>query len=218
MFKKLFCLAFAFCIMISQPSNIFANNSNLSELERYAEEYQITVDELLNFEENFNRALEELEIIQSQRVLNNNDDIVIQVSENLFLNVNTYIEYIDYDINHSNYNNFDSRATTILASHTFNLTNIWGGTIATLRSHGMFRYDGSNAEALDAYGTYSGFIWTWNEPSSTTGNSGTSAFARNSFSGELSIGVDPISVTIQSFATTNTLTCDRNGNVSSLWR
>lgn len=66
-------------------------------------------------------------------------------------------------------------------------------------------------------GDYSGILWKLSNTSSAKGGQAYRAWARNSFSGELNFGIDPINLTIQSFSKSGTVYCNAHGSTSSEW-
>lgn len=226
MLKKYMFGIVLFAFLVIPKSSILANNNILEnfsdyEIELYAEEYGITVDELINFEDNFRRALQELENIQTLNNISDNENVItIPVSENLNLQVSTshVYEIIDTYENEKILSESDSGNSfrnTITAR--MDLQNIFGWNVVTLNSVGVFITDGRTSRPVDAYGNHSATVWNVTNTSSSMGPQAFNAWARSSFQGEFNFGVDPISITIRSFGTTGTVNCNANRVVSSSW-
>lgn len=206
MIKKIASFVLALTIVFSVPMPTFAASPKDSEpavsVEEYAEKYDITEDEVIHLEENLLEAKETLKNIE----LAPGEETVIPVSENLNL-------WIETEIMPS------SRATTYdrTITSTLSLKNVVGATIVTLRSVGVFRTNGTTSKPIDAYGSYDAWVWNITNSSSSLGATAYNARVRNSFSGELNIGIDPVSMTIQSFSYTCTIYCNAVGTYSTSW-
>lgn len=90
-------------------------------------------------------------------------------------------------------------------------------TVITLNSVGVFESDFTTCTPVDAYGTYETKVWNVTNSSSSLGSPQFNAYARNSFSGELNIGIDAVNMTVQAFGYTSTLHCDALGHYSADW-
>lgn len=206
MIKKIASFVLALTMAFSVPMSTFAASPKDSEpavsVEEYAEKYDITEDEVIHLEENLLEAKETLKNIE----LAPGEETVIPVSENLNL-------WIETEIMPS------SRATTYdrTITSTLSLKNVVGATIVTLRSVGVFRTNGTTSKPIDAYGSYNAWVWNITNSSSSLGAAAYNARVRNSFSGELNIGIDPVSMTIQSFSYTCTIYCNAVGTYSTSW-
>ena len=149
--------------------NSITSTFTVYELEKHAEKLHVSVDELINFEQNFMTALSELNTAtRSQRALNQNEPI----------------------------------------------------TVATLTSAVVFNFSNGRVSVEDASTSHSGFLWSLesgNEAKSS--GAGSSAWARNGFSGEFNVGIHPIEITIQSFQFNNTITAQANdlSRASTFW-
>lgn len=206
MIKKIASFILALTMVFALPMTTFAASPKDSEppvsVEEYAEKYDITEDEVIHLEENLIEAKETLKNI----MLAPGEEKVIPVSENLNLWIET--EVIP-----------SSRATTYdrTITSTLSLKNVVGVTIVTLRSVGVFRTNGTTSKPIDAYGSYDAWVWNITNSSSSLGATAYNARVRNSFSGELNIGIDPVSMTIQSFSYTCTIYCNAVGTYSTSW-
>lgn len=175
-------------------------------MEEITEKYHITEDEVLHLEDNLNAVKGRLQ----QTVVVPGEEVVIPVSDNLNLCIET--EIIPSTAASTNATTYDRTITS-----TLSLKNVVGATIITLRSVGVFRTNGTTSKPIDAYGTYDAWVWNITNNSSSLGASAYNARVRNSFSGELNIGIDPVSMTIQSFSYTCTIYCNAVGTYSSSW-
>ena len=207
MLKKLISIFTVLCILILPNTSVYASEFKESNLEQFAEELDIEVEELLNLEENITLALDQLEKLTLSRSFTDNQKLSVQVSENLILETNSYVE-----------ESIARSSTRRTVTATMNLKNIYGGTVVTLTSVGVFTTNNSTVSVQDAYGSSRGKVWKINIPKGTTGGSSTSRWARNTFSGQLDIGVSPVSMTIQTFNWNNTITMNQRGSFNSVWR
>lgn len=206
MIKKIASFMLALTMVFTLPITTFAASPEDStqpiSAEEYAERYDITEDEVIHLEENLSEAKEVLKNIS----LEPGEEKIIPVSEHLNLWIETDATPI-------------SRATTYdrTITSTLSLKNVVGVTIVTLRSVGVFRTNGSTSKPIDAYGSYDAWVWNITNSSSSLGATAYNARVRNSFSGELNIGIDPVSMTIQSFSYTCTIYCNAVGTYSTSW-
>lgn len=200
--KFLLITMFAIILNSSQMMTVFAQvqdnyQSNLTnkEVENLANELNITEDELINLDEYIKLALEKL-----PRQLN--DAQTVKVSDNLILELTMTSEQ---DIH---------RAYEITVTGTLKLKNLLGITIVTLNSIGVFEVNNNKVTTLDAYGTYSGFVWSLDYIDSYKSGAGSTANARSSFKGELNIGTDGIN---KSFNAAGTVYQSANGEYWTSW-
>ncbi len=205
--KLILSLSCAFALIIGQGTSAFAaeNTQNTFDpeiIEMVSENYDITEDEVKNLEENLDKA------VASLPELKVNEDIVVPVSEHLVLKVST--EDCDNSIARATY----SRTIT----STMKLENVFGVTIVTLKSVGVFSTNGSTSKPTDAYGSYSATGWDITKGKSVLGATGYNSYVRNSFSGKLRVGIDPVNMTIQSFSYNCTIKCNAVGTYSSSWQ
>lgn len=212
--KKVLSVLMALALLVSFPIASFAADNDKTAsinvlVEQSAQKYGITSDEVINIEGNLNAAFLKLDAIQRKSGgIHVGDSHSIAVSENLNLIVSLQ-EETQPSVQRAIYQR------TISA--TAELQNIFGLTIVTLVSHGVFLTDGSLTLPIDAYGTYDAVVWNITNSGSSMGSAAYSSWVRNSFDGEFDLGIDPIAITIQTFSRTNTITCDALGNASSYW-
>jgi len=189
--------------------NISGENFTIEEIKQYADEFDITTEEIINLEENLKNALSALGETNNLK----RNGTKIQVSENLFLTSSLREE--------NNGNSLARLGVNRTFTAELELENAIGRTVVTLRSHGVFNYSNGRVSAIDGFTSHIGGLfgrWTTrNEAMSQT--AGTTAWVRNGFSGEYNIGIDPISVTLRSFQFNNTLTANASTTTAtSSWR
>lgn len=212
------CLTFMALPLQASAQSIRADNSGdiaryftIYELEAQAELYSITVEELININELLSSAIAEYNVMQMSRMYDPHAPTTIQISDNLYA-----VFEVTYVIEPA----LARSLWRITWTPTLELRNIFGMTVVTLRSTGVFETNFSTQiRAIDAFGGHSGAVWsiTHGTPAMSTTN-GFSAWVRNSFSGSFSIGIDPISLQIQSFTYNNTIDATANGTLTSTWR
>lgn len=215
MLKKLFSLILSSVMFMSASVTSFAsdlkyesNNQSINSI--IAEKYNITEDEIVNLNDNLKNALN---LLNSKRIVSesNSNGIIeetIPVSENLILTITTK----EIPLNNSRASVYNRTITS-----TMSLKNIFGLTIVTLNSIGIFETNGSISKPVDAYGTHESLAWSVANTSSTKGSSAYNSWVRNNFSGQFDLGIDPVSVTIQSFSYSCTIYCNANGSYSVNW-
>jgi len=218
MLKKLFSALLSSVMILSiMSTTVFASDLDPVSNEETAQEWGISIEEVEQFEENFSVAIEKYQEIvdtnDKSRNLNENSTITVPISENLVLEVKTIsTSEIASDVM--------TRATTYrrIVSSTWSVKNIFGGKVLNLKGTGIFLTNGSTSKPENAYGSYTGIIWTGSTTGTSLGSSSFNSYVTVSFSGELKFGIDPISATIQSFGATTTINCNANGATSSSWR
>lgn len=208
--KKLLAIVMAIATVLTsgitasaaEPEQPKATEHIISEV---AEKYNITEDEVINLNTNLKNALKSANEIQT--ISENGSSIrTIPVSENLVLTITT-------EETPSNTRAVYERTITSTAE----LKNILGLTVVTLKSVGVFRTNGSTSIPVDAYGTYSSLVWNVATTESKLGNTAYNAWVRNGFSGEFNIGIDPVSMTIQTFSYSCKIYCNAVGTYSVTW-
>lgn len=170
------------------------------------EKYSITEDEVLQMNANVKNALARANEISAQTNADDATTKTIPVSENLVLVITT--------------EETPSLARTTYQgtiTSTLELKNILGGTVVTLKSVGVFQTNGSTSIPVDAYGSYSSLVWNVASTASVLGSTAYNAWVRNGFSGEFNIGIDPVSMTIQSFSYNCKIYCNAVGTYSATW-
>lgn len=214
--KRYFAFFLSIIMLLTTNMTIYAKeDSGESSEDAYivaevAEKYSITEDEVLNLTENVKKALEEADTIQDRNIDGERVQ-EIPVSENLVMVLTTKLEAgsglaIERAI---------GKRYTVTAS--LDLKNMLGMTVITLNSVGVFESDFTTCTPVDAYGTYEAKVWNVTNSSSSLGSPQFNAYARNSFSGELNIGIDAVNMTVQAFGYTSTLHCDALGHYSADW-
>ncbi|MBQ6993801.1 MAG: hypothetical protein IJN64_04785 [Lachnospiraceae bacterium] len=171
-----------------------------------AEKYDITEGEILQLNSNIEKAFELADEVEAVSIQDDFIQKMVPVSENLVLVITT------------KENKTKARATrrkTITS--TAELQNILGKTVITLTSVGVFQIDGSTCTPIDAYGTYTSWVWNITTTDSKLGSTSYESWVRNGFSSELNVGVDPVSMTIQTCSYTCKIYCDANGTYSVSW-
>jgi len=217
-FKRFFCAIFAGTLILSMGTNVMAQegmqSKHTTSIQKFAKNNQITVDETINLSENISKALK-LVSENGEITLNGNETKVIPVSDNLVLEFSA----MSSDSIDSSQVKAVQAATVYerTITSTLKLKNIVGGTIITLNSVGVFETDGKTSNPTDAYGTYDAIVWNVTNTDSEVGSEQYNAWAKNSFSGELNIGIDPVDMTIQSFAKTCKIYCNAVGTYSASW-
>ncbi len=219
--KKIFALGLVLMMLIA-PMNAFAMQSASNLQSNYDKEvvyqelsgkYGISEEEIENLDVNLRIAMDKI----NEQNIEDEEGVFVQVSENLILEKHERVVSKPV-ISYSGYETMATRvAYNRTVESTLELKNILGVTLVTLRSTGVFYTDGIISEPVDAYGDYSGVIWKLSSTSSEKGGQEYNAWVRNSFSGELNIGIDPVHITIQSFSKSGTVYCDANGSTSSSW-
>jgi len=207
--KCIFVTALLFTtILIGGANGVYASEMpNQDKVDEIAEEYSITIEEIENLEENLDKALEEL-----PTEIEIGETFEIPVSENLVLEISTKdngLPIVANDLQRATY-----RRTI---TSTLSLKNVLGWTVVSLNSVGVFSTDGTKSTPVDAYGTYSSTVWNVSTKKSVKGGATYNAYVRNSFSGKFNIGIDAISMTIQSFSYSCTIYCNAKGTYSSSW-
>jgi hypothetical protein len=136
------------------------------------------------------------------------NSIQVSVSENLYLEM-TLEQDETIPLLRAIYN----RTVT----STLSLKNILGHTVVTLKGVGVFQTNGSTSRPIDAYGSYSGFLWSLSSKTASKGTTAYNAHVRIGFKGSLNIGVSSVNVTIQSFNKSATIYCNAAGKYSASW-
>lgn len=173
-----------------------------AEISAFAEKYQISVDEVINLSDNLSDALNDLGTISA------NETVTVPISENLTLTLAPDNSINSYAVTPGYYS----------YSSTASIKNLLGVTIITLKANGVFLVNNGTCSAEDAYGTYDAFVWNVTNESSKLGPSGGySSYVRVSFSGQLNIGIDPVSITLKSFSMSCTLYMTADLSASYSW-
>lgn len=208
--KKLLATVMAIATVLTSGVTAFAAEPEQPQttghiVSEVAEKYNITEDEVINLNTNFKNALKTANEVEA--ISEDGSSVkTVPVSENLVLTITT-------EETPSNTRAVYERTITSTAE----LKNILGGTVVTLKSVGVFRTNGSTSVPVDAYGTYSSLVWNVTTTESKLGSTAYNAWVRNGFSGEFNIGIDPVSMTIQSFSYSCKIYCNAVGTYSATW-
>lgn len=245
--NKLFAGILAFSIVFAGFSiNIHAAQAAFSQAEllEFATEHGITLEEIENFGENFLNALQvanqEMQALsESRNELQSNsrhrglsphdfvfeDEVKVQVSENLFLTITNSSELVE-DTFMTNADSFNAAGAFIYrASSTHVLRNMFGAPVVNLTAHATFssvpipgEILRANTTVIDRFGTFDASFWDVRVDGGAQSGTQVNAWARTSFSGRLAVGIDPISLTLESFSMSGTLTTSSSGRgVSVHW-
>lgn len=180
---------------------------NDTELKQVASEISVSTDELENLDENLELAMNNLENTKLNS-MSRSCNVQVPVSENLYLEMT--LEQADtFSLLRATYNR--------TVSSTLSLKNILGKTVVTLKGVGVFQTNGSTARPIDAYGSYSGFLWSLSSKTASKGSTAYNAYVRVAFKGSLNIGVSSVNVTIQSFNKSTTIYCNALGKYAASW-
>lgn len=206
--RKVFALAMCFLLSLTLSVPAFASSSDeftSTDVAQTAAIYGITEDEVLHLQENLEAAFSQVRGIEHQTPSNQarsqSEPIVIPISENLVLELDGGASLLP------------TRATDWRVWSTYNIKSIAGITIMTYTANGVFRVSGSTVTPIDAYSSYSSFVWNVTSATNTVGSN----YTRSTFDSELNIGIDPISMTIQTFRDNCTLRCTSSGQGSWVW-
>ncbi len=167
----------------------------------------VTVEELKNLENNVELAMHHLEK-QNAKNFNHANHQIVPVSKNLYLETSLEEE---------------TRSAMLRATYnrtitsTLKLKNLLGHTIVTLKGVGVFQTNGSSSKPIDAYGSYSGILWSLSSKSASKGATAYNSHVRVNFKGSLNIGISSVSVTIQSFNKSAIIYCNANGGYTHSW-
>ncbi|MCR4830783.1 MAG: hypothetical protein K5883_04950 [Pseudobutyrivibrio sp.] len=206
------------CIGAAQP--VFAaeiDEQGQYSLEQFEAEYGITENEIINFENNFESALIELENTDSVEQLDGSVVKTVPVSENLVLEVITNEESDAYSVLGLNQVS-RAQASEKTITSKLSIKNVYGIEIVTLNAVGKYSINGTISKPIDAYGTHNAYAWDVTTVGAAKGPSAYNAWVRVSFSSQFNFGVDPVSMTIQSRDDTCTIYCNAKGTYSASWQ
>lgn len=210
--KKIWALILTLSLTASMGLQSFAAENQQNSDEGILSEYGVTAQEIEDLEKNLDAAFEKLDKINmAQRNATSMEETEVRISENLVL-----VSGINQTKGIAQSRNRATVYETKIQGWV-QMRNNLGMTILTLYSNGVFWYDGQYSTPIDAYGDYSSVVWDVEVTGSAKGSKASKTWARNSFSGQLYIGIDPIGMEIQSFSRSGTVYCDKNGNASQSW-
>lgn len=183
------------------------NNAGILNVtpETVAEELDITLNEAENLEQNLKKAVIQIPALEA------GDSANVPVSENLVLQVETHDDG-------QTINSFARATHNKTITSTLKLKNILGATIVTLKSVGVFRINGSTSKPIDAYGTHDAVVWNVTAKKAVKGSAAYNAYVRNTFTGKLNVGIDPVHMTVQSFTYACTIHCNAKGVYKTSWK
>lgn len=204
MFKRVFSFGIFIAIMcslcsVAMASDTSENKLNVSEV---AQICGITENEVKNFKNNFSVAMSKIQGKEYSSL----DTIVVPISENLIVE-------IDGGVSPSTATMAQVAVTQWHVWSTFHIKSRGGIEILTLTAHGMFDCDGSTSKPVDAYSNYVSRFWSVVD----TTNEVKSTYTRSTFDSEFDIGIDPISMTIQTSQDVCVLRCTPDGEGSWKW-
>ncbi|MBO1102233.1 hypothetical protein [Enterococcus hirae] len=188
-------------------TSISISTLSSSGMNTFSDELSVKPEELKELEKNIEVAMRSLEELNDSSI-NRSNSKRVPVSENLYLEMTLEDNELPTMLR-ATYNR------TITS--TLQLKNLLGHTIVTLKGVGVFQINGSTSKPIDAYGSYSGVLWSLSSKSASKGATAYNAYVRVNFKGSLNIGISSISVTIQSFNKSATIYCNANGGYSSSW-
>lgn len=189
----------SFCSIAMAADTSEANKISASET---AQAYGITVDEVENFEANFSAAMSKIR----GKEYSSHDTVIVPISENLIVEIDGGVSPIPTIKSRARVTQWHVWSTTHIKSHG-------GVEILTLTAHGMFDCDGSTAKPVDAYSDYVSLFWSVVD----TNDEVMSTYTRSTFDSEFAIGIDPISMTIQTSRDVCVLRCTPDGVGSWRW-
>lgn len=223
--KKMLAFGFATMMLantIIAPTNVLAaqvqpglqlDTKNKVEYQELSKKYSISEEEIENLDVNLKVAIDKI----NEQNKKGNKNASVKVSENLILQQDESVVSEPVKLHSVDSITLKRAAYNRTVTSRLNLKNRNGKTVVTLLSTGVFYTNGKVSRPIDAYGSYSGLVWKLSNKSSAKGSQAYNAWVRNSFSGELNIGIDPLHVTIQTFSTSGTVYCDANGSTRSYW-
>lgn len=200
--KKVMSIMLMLVMIVSLCMPAMAAESEKAEVVATAVKYGITELEVEHFKENFEAAKEKL----SRMEILDGESVTVPISENLVIEVRGGSEQ---------QRNTLARAT-VTQWHVWSTCHIKsnaGVEILTLTAHGYFDCDGKTSTPVDAYSDYVSFVWSVVD----TNDEVKSSYTRSTFDSEFNIGIDPVSMTIQTSRDVCVLRCTPDGKGSSSW-
>jgi len=224
--KKIFLAVIAFAMLLgtfSIPVSVLANDSYIpetaiedlteKELEYVAEELDISVYELENLEAILEQGFVELteaEKMNADSFLPT-DTVTVQISENLILESTIETEE---EILPSLFRSNTTTRRTITGTRT--LSNIFGMTIVTVNSFGIWNTNNTAVTFVDQGVTHSAVGWNITN-SRTRGGNNSNRWVRHEISARLRIGVDGLNIPIQSRDWVHRIEMNARGSWTSTW-
>ncbi len=215
--KNILIVTLSFCTLFSKPVcaaplEKISESEYKKSAEKIANEFQITENEVENLQTNLNRAFEKLPKIEA------GETAKAKVSDNLHLEVETFEENELSKNNHTVQSELSITKAARKVYHTtggsvVKLKNRFGKTLITLKAYGVFERNGKISKPIDAYGTYKATVWNVTNKKAKKGKAAYNAYVKNTFTGKLSIGIDQVHVTLDSFKCCCTTYCNAKGKV-----
>lgn len=202
------CMGFSIPVFAASEAN---KSANVNQIAQIAEKYDVSESEILNFQENYKNALKQVSGASEEIVNENTVRKQVPISENLILEITTSAFSEDSSPSKA----ASSYYKTVTG--TLSIKNIVGAVIITLNANGKFLLNGTTSKPVDAYGTYSAWAWNITNVNTAKGSAAYNSWARVTFSSELNIGIDPVSMTVQSYTDTCTIYCNAAGTYSTAW-
>lgn len=201
MLLSLTCPAFA-----AEPTPTDPDIDIDAELATFAETYHITVDEIKNLPDNLSNALNEIGSISID------ETVTVPISENLTLTLTSA------ETKNENLSLYTVSPGLYSFESTANIKNALGMTLATYTATGMFIIQNGTCSPSDGYGTYKSTFYDISNGSTQKGPTGVySSYVRVSFSAQLKLGIDPISITLDSYSLACTLHMSANLDTDIIW-
>jgi hypothetical protein len=217
--KRALAVSLGLCTLFSNsvyaaPLGKVVEYRQKNQIGQIAEELQVSEKEIENLGTNLNHALQKTPELEA------GEKVKINVSENLYLEIESY-EEDDSVINNHRQNNV-AKAT----KKTYHTTcgsigrvkNLLGKTVVTLKAYGVFERNGKISKPIDAYGTYTATVWNVTSKKATKGKAAYNAYVKNTFTGKLNVGTNKVNMTLESFKYVCTTYCNAKGKTSSKWR
>ena len=224
--KKIFLAVIIFTMlfgMFAIPVSAIANDSYIPEtaiedlteegLEYVAEELNISVYELENLETIFEQGFIELTEAENMNADSfiPSDTVTVQISENLVLESTLEVEEVILPfLSRSN----TTRRTQVTGTRT--LSNVFGMTIVTINSFGVWNWNNTTVTFVDQGVTHSAVGWNVTN-SRTRGGNNSSRWVRHEIRARLRIGVDGINIPIQSRDWVHRIEMNARGVWTSTW-
>ncbi len=212
--KKVFSCVLILCMVLS--SSLVANAQSDSMYERAAydatkaaewENYTYSDEELADMKEAFSEANIQNAISKARTV---SDGVqTIKLNDSFYLKIEC-----EEVVSPSSQNTRASTTWWVMKRYHVSGENLLGMTLWDFYLDADFTYNGTSCSYIgsSAYGYTYGIGWSCSDFSSSGYNiTSTNAKATGSGLFELHIGVDPVSVTVQSFYQTAYLYCTNNG-------
>ena len=208
--KKLFSVILIVAMIFSLNMVALAQDDTVidaSTVKDISEKYQVGIDEILHLKENLETALAshstELCVREGER-----DEKIIPISDNLRLVLTLEVDNSEVQTR---------SGTRLTLTHRGKIDNLVGMELVSLASVGVFENDGSTCEPVDAYCSYETTLATITNTESELGSPAYNSWVRNTFEGETTYSIGPVSGTISTFSYASTITCNALGEYAATW-